>query len=242
MARELPACARPNGAETSWPEHLGQAPPGCTGTLPVNRSYHPDADYVASATNADGSVGALVRLASETEFVSNSSDFGELAAALARTSVQLRSADIDTVVGATLDPQSGRPQLEVLHGRCGEDLRVLKLELYDQQPAVVSVETSDSLRRGEIFGARGVVLAQWFHREGERPSIESCRALARRALQLDVDQRRSVGPPFDPVLREGWALDETLLDDLVREHAPQARWVRFVTRWSLHTWRRPRRS
>jgi len=192
------------------------------------------ADYVASATSADGSVGALVRLASETEFVVGAEEFRRLGAALARTSVELRSSDIAAVVGATLDPQSGRPQLEVLQDRCGEDLRVLKLEVFDQQPAVVSVETSDSLLRGEIFGARGVVLAQWFYREGERPSLETCRSLAERALTLDVLRRRSVGPPFDPVLRESWALDETVLDDLVREHAPQARWVRFVTRWSLH--------
>lgn len=242
MSCELPACGRPNGAETSWPEHLGQVPPGCTGTFPVNRNYRPDADYVASATNAEGSVGALVRLASETDFVAEAGEFRELAAALARTSAERRCADIDAVVAATLDPQSRRPQLDVLRGRCGETLRVEKLELFDQQPAVVSVETSDSLRRGEIFGARGVVLAQWFYREGERPQLETCRSLAKRALQLDVDQRRSVGPPFDPVLREGWALDETLLDELVREHAPQARWVRLVTRWSLHTWRAPRRT
>jgi len=242
VARELPACARSNGAETSWQEPLDSAAQNSTGPLAVNRRYRTDSDYVAAATNAEGSVGALVRLTSETDFVAGSQDFRELAAALARTSVQLRSADIDTVVGATLDPQSGRPQLDVLQGRCGEDLRVLKLELFDQQRAVVSVETSDSLKRGEIFGARGVVLAQWFYREGERPPLETCRSLAKRALQLDVDQRRTVGPPFDPALREGWALDETLLDDLVREHAPQASWVRFVTRWSLHTWRAPRRT
>jgi hypothetical protein len=207
----------------------------------VNRNYCPDADCVASATNVEGSVGALVRLASETDFVAGTGEFRELAAALARTSVELRRADVTSVVEGTIDPTSGRPSLAVLSDRCGETLRVESLELFDQPSAVVVVEQLDSEQCRELFGARGVVLAQWFYREGERPPFETCRSLAKRALQLDVDQRRIVGPPFDPALREGWALDETLLDDLVREHAPQARWVRLVTRWSLYNTRRARR-
>ena len=77
--------------------------------------------------------------------------------------VALRRADLDAVVEATLDPQSGRPWLEVLSERCGETLRIEKLELFDQQSAVVVVEQLDREQRRELFGARGVVLAQWFY-------------------------------------------------------------------------------
>ncbi len=174
---------------------------------------------VAAAVDPERRRGALVRLSCETDFVAFTGDFRSLCRALARTSARLGSADIEQVCGATRSTTGDANALEALSRRCGEELRVDRLELFDAADAC-GVATREDCEGAVLVQSSGGAAAL---------DADACDRLAAHALSLESAVRARFPLARDAELCERSALDVDALDRLAREHG--AIRARLVVRW-----------
>lgn len=92
---------------------------------------------VVAKTNAEGNKGIIIKLTSETDFVSKNEDFKSFAESIADAAIKNFPADIEGLKALTIDGKTIADQIDAQVGKIGEKIDVTEYERMEA-PAVVA--------------------------------------------------------------------------------------------------------
>ncbi|MCB0699218.1 MAG: elongation factor Ts [Chitinophagales bacterium] len=94
---------------------------------------------VIAKTNSDNTVGVIVNLSAETDFVAKNQDFIDFALQVADVALENKSADIDALKGASMDGATVGDKLMEVVAKIGEKIDIIRYELVSAEAVVAYI-------------------------------------------------------------------------------------------------------
>lgn len=94
---------------------------------------------VIAKTNSDNTVGVIVNLSAETDFVAKNQDFIDFALQVADIALENKAADIDALKGAAMDGATVGDKLMEVVAKIGEKIDIIRYELVSADAVVAYI-------------------------------------------------------------------------------------------------------
>ena len=107
---------------------------------------------VRAFTSADGKVGSMVALTSETDFVAKTEDFEKLTQELAKHVAEQAPADVEALLAQELAGSGGiQETIKSLSGKMGENMQVATLARYENPTGRVGAYVHHDQKQGALI-------------------------------------------------------------------------------------------